>query len=85
MGNIIYMLVKLVHGPHGHGEPGSPYLAIHEDGNGYSIGNPSPVFVNLEDAEKFKKENDKYNSFEIMRIPIIGDFNGHWSIRRRFP
>ena len=70
---IIYMLIAERRGPGGHGEPGQPYLVLHENGNGYtSTGQPSPAFATAELAETFKADNDVYSDYVVTPVSLEG-------------
>ena len=66
----VYALTRKVHGPAGHGEPGAPYIALAEDGNGYVLGEPIPVFASRESAERRLAEFGEYTSFEITPLTV---------------
>ena len=66
----IFLITKKVKGPHGHGEPGEPYLALATDGDSYTIGEPLPAFTTFKEAEEARENFDKYNSYTVTELDV---------------
>jgi len=69
--NSIFLIVREVRGPHGHGEPGEPYLSLHTDGEWFDLGEPSPALDSERKAENFRTSFDKYNSYKVKEIKLL--------------
>ena len=70
MSDSIFLIVQEVHGPAGHGEPPMPYLALHTDGEWFSLGEPTPAFKTYEKAEEFLSTLI-YSSYKIKEVPLL--------------
>lgn len=68
---MIYLLVRIISGPPGHGEPGQQHIALMDDGDAYTLGKPIPAFFTKEQAIEFKKINDKYNLYKILELSVM--------------
>ena len=66
----VFALTRIVKGPAGHGEPGQEYIALGDDGNGYVLGDPYPVYATREAAEKRLADFGEYTNFEITTLVV---------------
>ncbi|KKM89690.1 hypothetical protein LCGC14_1246210 [marine sediment metagenome] len=68
---IVYAIVHNMSGPPGHGDPGPPYLALAEDGNGYELGIPFPVFTSEAKAEEYRVLHDRFKFYRILPLDLV--------------
>lgn len=68
--NTVYVIVRNVHGPAGHGEPPEEFIALGEDGGAWTLGNPYPVFTSKEKAEKFKETIQFGRYYKVIPLEV---------------
>lgn len=67
---IIYVIVKDVSGPPGHGEPGQEYYALAADGF-YDKGTPYPAFYYENEAQEFIVNNKLGYNAKVLPLNVI--------------
>lgn len=69
--SVAYVIASIVTGPCGHGTPGEKSVAMmHEGGQPFEIGLLSPVFLNADDAESYRKERDRFGFCKVFRVRL---------------
>jgi hypothetical protein len=66
----IYLITGKATGPCGHGEPGSKYITLADDGV-WELGKPYPAFTTREAAEGYLVPIDKYGRYRITELELV--------------